>query len=118
MRAALPPGRVPVRLDTVERSDGFVGVPVPGLRVLATAVRAAFPAQLPYGGRFGQDPPVHVTVAMGADPGAAADIERRAAALLPITTEITALHAVALTSAGWQSLAVLPLLPGSAPRTP
>ncbi|MFJ8825251.1 2'-5' RNA ligase family protein [Streptomyces sp. NPDC102467] len=111
LRAALPPGRVPVRLEVVERDSGFVNIPVPELRALATAVRAAFPAQVPYGGRFGQDPAVHVTVALDADPGTAADIARRTAARLPISTEITALYAVALTPTGWQILADLPLAP-------
>ncbi|MEV1025731.1 2'-5' RNA ligase family protein [Streptomyces sp. NPDC050264] len=111
LRAALPAGRIPIRLDTVEQAGGFVNIPVPELRAAAGAVRAAFPAQVPYGGRFGQDPPVHVSVALDADPGTAADIARRAAARLPITTEISALYVVALTPTGWQLLADLPLAP-------
>lgn len=115
LRASLPVGRIPVRLAAVERRGGFVGVPVPELDPLASAVRAAFPAQIPYGGRFGPDPSVHVTVAMDADPGTAADIARRTGARLPITTEVTTLHAVALTPGGWRSLAHLPLTPGRTP---
>ncbi|MET9494177.1 2'-5' RNA ligase family protein [Streptomyces sp. NPDC006552] len=111
LRAALPAGRVPVRLDTVEQTGGFVGLPVPELRALATAVRSAYPERVPYGGRFGQDPPVHVTVALDAEPGTAVDIARSIGPRLPIRTEVTALHAVALTPGGWQSLAVLPLEP-------
>lgn len=111
LRAALPAGRIPIRLDAVERSGDFVGIPVPELKSAATAVRTAFPAQVPYGGRFGQDPPVHVTVAMNAAPGPAADIARRATALLPITTGIGALYVVALAPTGWRVLAELPLAP-------
>ncbi|WP_428957047.1 2'-5' RNA ligase family protein [Streptomyces sp. cg35] len=111
LRAALPVGRVSIRLAAVEQAGGFVGIPVPELRGLADAVRTAFPEQVPYGGRFGQDPPVHVTVALDTDPGAAADIARLTRARLPITTEISSLHAVALTPHGWESLAELPLIP-------
>lgn len=109
LRAALPVGRIPVRLAAVEQTGGFVGVPVPELSAVATAVRTAFPARAPYGGRFGADPPVHVTVALDADPEAAADIARRTAARLPITAEISTLHVVALAPAGWRILAGLPL---------
>ncbi|MFI0241143.1 2'-5' RNA ligase family protein [Streptomyces sp. NPDC016845] len=111
LRAVLPPGPVPARLTTVERTGGFVGVPVPGLRGAARAVRTAFPAQLPYGGRFGADPPVHVTVALDTEPDTAAEIARRAGARLPLTIEIPALHVVALTPDGWRTVAELPLTP-------
>ncbi|MFE2463370.1 2'-5' RNA ligase family protein [Streptomyces sp. NPDC059402] len=109
LRTALPAGPIPVGLAEVQRTGGFVGVPVPGLSRVADAVRTAFPAQVPYGGRFGPRPPVHVTVALDADPGAAAVIARRTAAALPITTVIRALHVVGLTPTGWQGLAELPL---------
>ncbi|MCX3061657.1 2'-5' RNA ligase family protein [Streptomyces beihaiensis] len=109
LHAALPTGDVRIRLTEVEQEDGFVAVPVPGLRAMATAVRSAFPAQVPYGGRFGQDPPAHVTVAMGAGPATAATVARRVGARLPIVARITALHAVVLTPTGWQILAELPL---------
>ncbi|MET9279073.1 2'-5' RNA ligase family protein [Streptomyces anthocyanicus] len=109
LRAALPVGPVPVRLATVERTGGFVGVPVPGLDQVADAVRTAFPAQVPYGGRFGPRPQVHVTVALDAAPQAAADIARRTAAALPIATAVNTLHVVTLARAGWRGLAELPL---------
>ncbi|MFG2679708.1 2'-5' RNA ligase family protein [Streptomyces sp. NPDC048392] len=109
LRDALPAGRVPVRLATVERAGGFVGVPVPGLDRLAEAVRSAFPAHVPYGGRFGPRPPVHLTVALDVAPEAAAEIACRTGAALPITTEVGMLHAVALTPTGWRGLAELPL---------
>ncbi|MEU9598535.1 2'-5' RNA ligase family protein [Streptomyces sp. NPDC048109] len=109
LRAALPAGPIPVRLSEVARTGGFVGVPVPGLSQVADSVRTAFPAQVPYGGRFGPRPPVHVTVALDAAPGAAAVIARRTAAALPVTTVISALHVVGLTPTGWRGLAELPL---------
>ncbi|WP_328558507.1 2'-5' RNA ligase family protein [Streptomyces coelicoflavus] len=109
LRAALPVGPVPIRLAAVERTGGFVGVPVPELGPVADAVRGAFPAQVPYGGRFGPRPPVHVTVALESTPRAAADIARRTAAALPITTEVNALHVVGLTRTGWQHLSELSL---------
>jgi hypothetical protein len=109
LRAALPTGPVTVRLVTVERTGGFVGVPVPELSRMADAVRTAFPAQVPYGGRFGPRPPVHVTVALDAAPQAVGEIARRTAAALPITTEVNSVHVVGLTHTGWQGLAELPL---------
>ncbi|MBZ6139099.1 MULTISPECIES: 2'-5' RNA ligase family protein [Streptomyces] len=110
LRAALPQGRIEAELTAVEHEGGFVGVPVPGLSAAATAVRAAFPEDVPYGGRFGTDPPVHVTVALGAAPEAAAGIARRTAARLPLTARISALHVVALGPTGWRALAELPLV--------
>jgi hypothetical protein len=109
LRVSLPVGPVPVGLAAVERTGGFVGVPVPELGRVADAVRTAFPAQVPYGGRFGPRPPVHVTVALDAAPQAAADIARRTAAALPIVTAVNTLHVVGLTRTGWQGLAELPL---------
>ncbi len=109
LRAALPAGRIPIRMAAVERTGGFVGVPVPELGPVAKAVRTAFPAQAPYGGRYGPNPPVHVTVALDASPEAAADIARRTAASLPITTEVNSLQVVALTPTGWRHLTELPL---------
>lgn len=43
LRAALPVGPVTIRLAAVERTGGFVGVPVPELGHVADAVRSAFP---------------------------------------------------------------------------
>ncbi|MYT74103.1 MULTISPECIES: 2'-5' RNA ligase family protein [unclassified Streptomyces] len=108
LRAALPAGPVRLRLAEVERHDGFVAVAVPELREAATAVRSAFPEHAPYGGRFGPNPPVHVTVALDAEAPVAATVADRARALLPITAELTALHVVALTPAGWTELTALP----------
>lgn len=111
VRATPDVGRIPLRLTEVEGDGAFVGVPVPELSALATAVRAAFPEQVPYGGRFGQDPPVHVTVSLDAADHIAADIARHVTGRLPITTEVSAVHVVALSPDGWQVLAELPLAP-------
>ncbi|MFD9024202.1 2'-5' RNA ligase family protein [Streptomyces parvulus] len=109
LRAALPPEPLRVRLAAVERGRGFVGVPVPELYAAATAVRRAFPARAPYGGRFGADPPVHVTVALDAEAEASARIAARTATRLPIVTEVDTFHVVGLTPTGWRALAALPL---------
>ncbi|WP_353945236.1 2'-5' RNA ligase family protein [Streptomyces sp. HUAS MG91] len=111
LRGATPVGRIPVRLAEVERHDGFVAVPVPELGAAATAVRAAFPHQVPYGGRFGPNPPVHLTVALDADAQVAEAVADRAETLLPISAELTSVHVVALTPAGWRELAEVPLAP-------
>ncbi|GAA1932019.1 2'-5' RNA ligase family protein [Streptomyces durmitorensis] len=109
VRAAPEAGRIPLRLAEVEQAGAFIGIPVPELRSLATAVRTAFPEQVPYGGRFGQDPQVHVTVSLDATARTAADIARRVTGRLPIRTEVSAVHVVALTPDGWQVLAEFPL---------
>ncbi|MEV0528779.1 2'-5' RNA ligase family protein [Streptomyces sp. NPDC050439] len=111
VRAAPDGGRIPLRLTEAERAGAFVGVPVPELRSLATAVREAYPDQVPYGGQFGQDPPVHVTVSLDATDHTAADIAHRVTGRLPITTEVSTVHVVALSPDGWQVLAELPLAP-------
>lgn len=110
-RAAPDVGRIPLRLTVVERAGAFVGVPVPELRSLASTVREAYPEQVPYGGRFGQNPPVHVTVSLDAPDHTAADIAHRVTGRLPITTEVSAVHVVTLSLDGWQVLAELPLAP-------
>ncbi|CAM5228206.1 hypothetical protein GCM10010329_47230 [Streptomyces spiroverticillatus] len=109
LRVAAGTGRIPVLLKEVERAGGFVGVPVPELHARAAAVRAAFPEQVPYGGRFGLEPPVHVTVALDAEERAAAEIADRVTGRLPIRTEVTCVYVVALTDDGWRGLAELPL---------
>jgi hypothetical protein len=105
LRAAVRGAPVRIRLAEVERNGGFVGIPVPELRALATAARLAFPEHTPYGGRFGQDPPVHVTVALDAEPGVAQRIAGLTRARLPVEAKVSALHVVGLTAGGWQPLA-------------
>ncbi|MBO1330276.1 2'-5' RNA ligase family protein [Streptomyces sp. VRA16 Mangrove soil] len=112
LRHALPGDPVRIRLAEVERQDGFVAVPVPELAATAHAVRRAFPDQPPYGGRFGPNPPVHLTVALNADPAVAAEVAREIAPRLPVTAEIATVHVVALGRSGWRVLAELPLAAG------
>ncbi|MER5949012.1 2'-5' RNA ligase family protein [Streptomyces sp. NPDC001904] len=111
LRAVLPGRRIRLRLAEVERHDGFVAVAVPELGATATAVRSVYPDRPPYGGRFGPNPPVHLTVALDAEAPVAAAVADRARALLPIAAELTSLHVVALTPAGWRELTELPLGP-------
>lgn len=105
---------VALRLAAVERSGDFLGVPLPELDPPAAAVRAAYPRQAPYGGRFGARPPVHLTVALGATPEAAAEIERRAGERLPLAARVTELYVVELAARGWRPMAVIPLTGGRA----
>ncbi|MFJ2740773.1 2'-5' RNA ligase family protein [Streptomyces sp. NPDC087440] len=108
VRSVAGADRIPVLLGEVERAGSFVGVPVPELDAVATAVRAAFPEQVPYGGRFGRNPPVHVTVALDAEDRAAGDIARRVTGCLPIRTAVTCMQVVALGADGWRGVAELP----------
>ncbi|MGW6273859.1 2'-5' RNA ligase family protein [Streptomyces sp. NPDC055060] len=107
--AAPEGGPLSLRLTEVEGDGGFIGIPVPELRPLATAVRTTFPQQVPYEGRFGSDPAVHLTVSLDAAADTAAAIARRVTEHLPIVTEVSAVHVVALAPEGWQELAALPL---------
>lgn len=111
VRATPQDGRIPLRLTAVEQTGAFINVPVPDLHAIATAVRIAFPQQTPYAGRFGHNPPVHVTVSLDAtaDTATATDITHRVTSCLPIHTEVSAIHVVTLTPNGWQNLAELPL---------
>ncbi|HWE91916.1 MAG TPA: 2'-5' RNA ligase family protein [Pseudonocardiaceae bacterium] len=102
-------GPVAVRLASLISEPGFVGVLVPELDPVAAAVRRQWPQLTPYGGRFGDAPPVHVTVAMGAEPAAAELIAARAADRLPLVAEVRELHVVGLTEAGWRPLATVAL---------
>jgi 2'-5' RNA ligase superfamily len=110
LRTALAPfQRIPVTLSTVERSPGFVNIPVPELEPLAAAARSAFPDQIPYGGRFGPNPPVHLTIALDTAPDTAARITELITPRLPLTTTVDTVHAVTLTATGWHPAAEISL---------
>jgi hypothetical protein len=55
---------VDVVLDQVFREPGFVALTADGLEPLTSQVRRRWPRVVPYGGRFGPNPPAHLTVAM------------------------------------------------------
>ena len=89
-------------------TPGFVHLPAPALRPLSGEVRTRWPQVVPYGGRFGADPPPHVTLAMGlpAEDGAAvADRVRR---FLPLTGLADHLWIVAYDD-GWGLMAAFQL---------
>jgi hypothetical protein len=90
-----------VRLTKVVTAPGFVGVRVPELQPVADAACARWPEVLPYGGRFGPKPPVHVTVAMGASEDEVARVAEQARLLLPLEDEPAALRLAVLTEQGW-----------------
>lgn len=102
-------GPVEVELRSVVVRSGFVAIPVPGLDGLVAAVRAGWPTLLPYGGRFGEEPGTHVTVAMDGDPAAAERIAAVVKARLPVVQRVGEMHVVGLAETGWQVLAVAPL---------
>ncbi|MEU9148151.1 2'-5' RNA ligase family protein [Streptomyces sp. NPDC048349] len=97
-------------LEEVVTASGFVAVTVPGLQPIVDAFRARWPELRPYGGRFGDRPSAHVTVAMGADsPMATARVRAAIDSLLPLRTRAAAVQLVALTEGGWHSRFTAPL---------
>jgi hypothetical protein len=103
-------GPISLTLDSVFTSAGFVGVAVSELAEVTASIRSAWPRLTPYGGRFGADPPVHVTVAMGATQAETDRIVPAVSARLPRVEVVTELRLVALDeTAGWRSLATIPL---------
>jgi hypothetical protein len=98
-----------VLLTEVVTEPGFVAVGVPALQPAMESVCAAWPELLPYGGRFGPTPSVHVTIAMGAsEPEAeriAAELDRQ----LPVRALTGAMQVVALTADGWRLCLSVPL---------
>jgi hypothetical protein len=101
-------GPVAVRLASAVAALGFVGVPVPELEPTAAAVRQRWPDLRPYGGRFGAEPPVHVTVAMGAEPANTELIAQRAMDRLPLLDKVREMHVVELADTGWRALLTIP----------
>ncbi|MCX5309307.1 2'-5' RNA ligase family protein [Streptomyces sp. NBC_00160] len=104
-------------MEEVMTASGFVGVTVPQLQPVVDAFRARWPGLRPYGGRFGERPAAHVTVAMGADDPTAARVRAAAGRLLPLRTRAAALQLVALTEEGWRSRLTAPLGGPVSPRS-
>jgi hypothetical protein len=107
LAAALP--ATDVRLNHVVTERGFVAVGVPALQPAMESVCAAWPELIPYGGRFGPTPPVHVTIAMGASESEAERIVAELDRQLPIQARIEAMQVVALTAEGWGHCLSVPL---------
>ncbi|MDT8915315.1 2'-5' RNA ligase family protein [Amycolatopsis sp. PS_44_ISF1] len=100
---------VDVRLTELVVSAGFVAAAAPALQPLADAVGGRWPDVAPYGGRFGPQPPAHLTVAMGATEAETRAVATAAAELLPVTGRAGALRLVVLTESGWQLRLTAPL---------
>lgn len=97
-------------LEEVVTTSGFVAVSVPQLQPVVDAFHAQWPGLRPYGGRFGERPAAHVTVAMGADNSTtAAHVPAAIGHLLPLHTRAAAVQLVVLTEEGWQPRFTAPL---------
>ncbi|HEY3506056.1 MAG TPA: 2'-5' RNA ligase family protein [Actinocatenispora sp.] len=104
---------VPLTLGDVVTRDGFAAVPVPELQPLVDAALARWPQVRPYGGRFGANPPAHLTLAMGATDAELDRLRSAVAPLFPIRARVEALHLVERTGGGWR-----PRLAAPFPATP
>ncbi|MDQ7804567.1 2'-5' RNA ligase family protein [Amycolatopsis sp. A133] len=100
LAAAVPPPEV--KLSELVAAPGFVALAAPALQDVADAVGARWPEILPYGGRFGPRPAVHLTVAMGGSAEALERVAQEVRPLLPLTDRAEALRLVALTERGWE----------------
>ncbi|MEU9031310.1 2'-5' RNA ligase family protein [Streptomyces sp. NPDC048383] len=83
-------------------APGFVAVGAGELDPAIAAFRDVWPDLRPYGGRFGESPSAHVTVALGCDGTEARRVGERVRELLPLPARAEAAHLVALTDRGWQ----------------
>lgn len=98
--AGLPAEAELGRLITGE--GGFVGVAVPTLDAVAARFRAAFPSATPYDGRYGETPPAHLTLALGATGGQAERITVLARESAPRTSTVDGPYLLERTAAGWR----------------
>lgn len=92
--------QVPMTVEFAEcyRRGGFVALrpdPVAGLSELSNATRRQWPDVKPYGGLYGDDVELHLTVAMSSSEKTAATIEREVTADLPIAAELREVWLVA-----------------------
>ncbi|WP_163507290.1 2'-5' RNA ligase family protein [Fodinicola acaciae] len=87
----------------------MAAVPVPALQPYVDALRARWPEILPYDGRFGANPPAHLTLAMGSDPVELAVVADAVRPLLPMRTRADAVHLVEATGSGWRIRTTVPL---------
>ena len=93
---------VDLLLRRLVTAPGFVAVETAELAPTVAAFRNAWPDLRPYGGRFGESPTAHVTVALGCDEAEARCVGDRVRELLPLPARAEAAHLVALTDRGWQ----------------
>ncbi|SFK29060.1 hypothetical protein SAMN05421835_11784 [Amycolatopsis sacchari] len=91
------PGEIELTGLLVE--DGFVGATTPDLDPVLARLRAEFPTTTPYDGRYGDTPPAHVTLALGAGANRVGEVVRE---LLPCRTPVLGPYFVERTSGGWR----------------
>lgn len=90
------------------REPGFVGLEAKPLASLAGVVRGRWPNLAPYEGRFGNNPPLHLTIAMGVLPEAADDVVEKLSGFLPLTVVVDQLWLVAFDGV-WHVVQTFPL---------
>ncbi|MFD6880357.1 MULTISPECIES: 2'-5' RNA ligase family protein [unclassified Streptomyces] len=93
---------VDLLLRRLVAAPGFVAVEAAELDPVITAFRDRWPAVRPYGGRFGESPTAHVTMALGCDEAEARRVGDRVGELLPLRARAEAVHLVVLTDRGWR----------------
>ncbi|HVV11463.1 2'-5' RNA ligase family protein [Amycolatopsis sp.] len=95
------PGEVDLA-EIIVGDGGFVGVAVPALEPAAATLRSRYPELVPYGGRFGETPPAHLTLVMGVDDAVSQAVQRIAAEALPLRSRVDGPHFVQRTGHGWR----------------
>ncbi|PRX45005.1 hypothetical protein B0I33_110104 [Prauserella shujinwangii] len=94
-------GEVELR-DLLLGDDGFLGIAVPELDPAATWLRRQYPRQLPYHGRFGANPPAHLTLTLGAGAAQVRQVQRAIADALPSRSRLRGPYLVERTDDGWR----------------
>jgi 2'-5' RNA ligase len=82
--------------------------PDEGFRRLTGAIIREWPDAPPYGGRFAEVPPPHLTVARAIDSAKMSEIERAIVDELPICTAVSEARLYSYDGAQWELLATLP----------
>ncbi|MFF3013454.1 2'-5' RNA ligase family protein [Streptomyces sp. NPDC057939] len=100
---------VDLLLRRLVTEPGFVAVEATELDPVIRAFRDEWPRVRPYGGRFGESPGAHVTLALGCDEAQARCVRDRVGELLPLRARAEAVHLVALTDRGWRRRVSAPL---------
>lgn len=83
---------------------GFVGAAVPELDPASTRLRESFSTVLPYEGRYGSTPEMHLTIALGADDDELAQVRASVADMLPCRSRVLGPYFVQQTSTGWMPI--------------
>ncbi|PXY16642.1 hypothetical protein BAY60_36030 (plasmid) [Prauserella muralis] len=82
--------------------EGFLGIAVPELDTPIRQLRRRYPHLVPYDGRFGADPPAHLTLALGADEAQLTQVHQFITRELPRRSRLAGPHLLRRTEQGWQ----------------